>query len=381
MSTLTVRKIDSSRDIETFIRVPSDLYCHDPQWVSPLHAEVRARLNPRRNPYFQHARAAMFLAERDGKAVGRITAQRCELAAKHQRPDDGHFGFYECEASEETSAALFHAAAGWLQEQGMKRMIGPFSLSIHEEAGLLVDGFHRPPFVFMGHNLPRYEQDFFASGLMKEIDLFAYHLDISKPYTERIARILSLTNRDSKIKLRNVDKHRIEQELGLLLEIFNEAWEGNWGHIPMTDDEVGELAKLVKRSFTTDAVLLAEIDDTVVGFIVVIPNLNEVTRDLQGRLLPFGWLKLLYRIRFTTIKSVRVPLMGIRKQFQNTRTGAAIAFSMIDRCRQTCLAKGVTRCEMSWILESNTAMRGILEASGSQLDKTYRIYSKILASQ
>ena len=379
MSTLVVRRIDSSRDIDSFIRFPAELYGHDPHWVAPLHAEIRARLSPQRNPYFQHARAAMFLAVRDGKAVGRITAQCCELAQKHQRPGDGHFGFYECEASQETSSALFSAASQWLQEQGMKRMTGPFSLSIHEEVGLLVDGFHRPPFVFMGHNLPRYEQDFLASGFAKEIDLFAYYLDISKPYTERINRILRLTNRDSKIKLRNVNKRRIGQEIGLLLEIFNEAWEDNWGHVPMTDGEVGELAKLVKRLFTTDAIVLAEIDGLVVGFIVVIPNLNEITRDLQGRLLPFGWLKLLYRIQFTPTGSVRVPLMGIRKQFQNTRTGAAIAFSMIDRCRQACLAKGVTHCEMSWILESNTAMRGILEASGSQLDKTYRIYSKTLA--
>jgi hypothetical protein len=378
MTTLVVRRIDSSRDIESFIRFPAELYDHDRHWVSPLYAEVRARLDPHRNPYFQHARAAMFLAERDGKAVGRITAQCCELAQQYHRPGDGHFGFYECEASEETSSALFDAASQWLVEQGMNQMTGPLSLSIHEEAGLLVDGFHRPPFVFMGHNLPRYEQDFLASGLVKEIDLFAYHLDISKPYPERINRILSLTNRDSKIKLRNVNKRRIGQELGLLLEIFNEAWEDNWGHVPMTDDEVGELAKLVKRLFTTDAILLAEIDSAVVGFIVVIPNLNQVTADLQGRLLPFNWLKLLYRIQFTSIGSVRVPLMGIRKQFQNTRTGAAIAFSMIDRCRQACLAKGVTHCEMSWILETNTAMRGILEASGSGLDKTYRIYSKML---
>ena len=378
MSTLVVRKIDSSRDIESFIRVPAELYDHDLNWVSPLHAEVRARLDPLRNPYFQHARAALFLAERDGKAVGRITAQCCELAQQHQRPGDGHFGFYECEASEETSSALFAAASRWLLEQGMTRMTGPFSLSIHEEVGLLVDGFHRPPFVFMGHHLPRYEQEFLAAGLVKEIDLFAYHLDISKPYPERIQRILALTNRDSKIKLRNVNKRRIVQELGLLLEIFNESWEDHWGHVPMTDGEVGELAKLVKRLFTTDAIVLAEIDGVVVGFIVVIPNLNEVTRDLKGHLLPFNWLKLLYRIQFTSISSVRVPLMGIRKQFQNTRTGAAIAFSMIDRCRQACLAKGVTHCEMSWILESNTAMRGILEASGSQLDKTYRIYSQPL---
>ncbi len=377
---LTVRQIESSKDIEVFLRLPWSLYANDPNWVPPLLAELRTRFNPRKNPYFQHAQAALFLAERDGKPVGRITAQVCQLAQKHQRAGDGHFGFFECEASQTTSDALFAAAGSWLSKRQMTRMVGPFNFSIYDEAGLLVDGFHRPPFIFMGHHLPSYDQLFWASGLAKEMDAYAYYLDIRQPYNERVNRLLRATSKNTNIQLRNVNRHRIDEDLGKLLEIFNEAWADNWGHVPMTEAEVHELAKLVKHLFNTDSVMLAEIDGEVVGFIVVIPNLNEMTRDLDGKLFPFGWLRLLYRIKFIQCHSVRMPLMGVRKKYQSTRAGAAIAFAMIDRCRQVNVAKGVTYCEMSWVLESNLSMRGILDTAGSKLDKTYRIYSKRLSA-
>ena len=377
---LAVRQIEISKDIEVFLRLPWSLYANDPNWVPPLLAELRKRFNPLKNPYFQHAQAALFLAERDGIPVGRITAQVCQLAQKHQRAGDGHFGFFECEASQTTSDALFDAAGSWLSEKKMTRMVGPFNFSIYDEAGLLVDGFHRPPFILMGHNLPYYNPLFLGSGLAKEIDVFAYLLDLRLPYPKRIQRVLQATSQNTNIHLRAVNKHRIEVDLGKLLEIFNESWADNWGHVPMTDAEVGELANMVKHLFYTDSVMLAEIDGDVVGFIVAIPNLNEMTRDLDGKLFPFGWLRLLYRIKFLKCRTIRVPLMGVSKKHQSTRTGASIVFAMIDRCRQANVAKGVTHCEMSWILESNLSMRGILDASESKLDKTYRIYTKTLSA-
>jgi hypothetical protein len=219
---------------------------------------------------------------------------------------------------------------------------------------------------------------FDAEGMTKEIDVYAYYLDISQPYPKRIDRIMRAANRDTRIQLRNVNKENLNAELLLLLELFNEAWGENWGHIPMTSAEVDDLAMLVRRLFSTDAVLLAEVDGECAGFIVAIPNLNELTTDFGGRLFPLNWLRLLYRLKSGQCTSVRVPLMGVARKFQNTRTGASIAFALIDRCRAANISKGVTHCEMSWILESNTAMRSILEASGSQLDKTYRLYSKAI---
>lgn len=380
MPSVTTRRVETSRDLRDFLNVPWSIYGNDSHWVPPMHAEVRTRLNPKRNPYFQHATAALFLAERDGQVVGRISAQICQLTQSHQGAGTGHFGFFESDDSPATAKALFDTAAQWLVEGGMKKMVGPFNLSIHEEAGLLVDGFHRPPYIFMTHNPPYYRTLFEGVGLHKEMDVFAYHLDITQSYPERIAKILKSAARNTSIRLRNVDKQNLESELGLLLELFNDSWSENWGHVPMTQGEVDDLAMLIRRLFSTDAVVLAEIEGSVAGFIVVIPNLNELTVDLDGKLFPLGWLRMLYRIKRTPCRSVRVPLMGISKQYQNTRTGAAIAFLMIDRCRTASVERGATHCEMSWILETNTAMKSILDASGSTLDKTYRLYSKTIAT-
>jgi len=378
ISDTITRRVANRRDRRAFLRMPWSIYQDDPHWVPPLLAEVRTRLNPRKNPYFEHAEAAMFLAEREGKIVGRISAQICQLAQVHQGAGTGHFGFFECEDRVETATALFDIAAKWLADAGMDRMVGPFNLSINEEAGLLIDGFHRPPYIFMSHNPAYYDALFVACGMAKETDVYAYHLDISKPYPQRLERILKAAKRNTQINLRNVDRQNLEAELGLLLELFNDSWSENWGHIPMTQGEVNDLAMLIRRLFSTDAVVLAEIDGKVVGFIVVIPNLNEFTADLNGKLFPWGWLRMLYRIKRTPCGSVRVPLMGVSREYQSTRTGAAIALTMIDRCRTASINNGATLCEMSWILESNRSMRSILDASGSTLDKTYRLYSRCI---
>ena len=364
--------------MSAFVKLPHSIYASDPHWVPPLDVEVRTRLNPKKNPYFEHATAAMWIAQRGDRTVGRISAQVCELTQVHQAPGTGHFGFFECENDQEIASALFDTAADWLRHQKMNQMVGPFNLSINEEAGLLVDGFHRPPFIFMSHNPAYYEELFRECGLEKEIDVYAYYLDISQPYPERLNRILRSAARDTRIQLRNVDKNSLEEELALLLELFNESWSDNWGHVPMTVAEINDLAMMVRRLFSTDSVVLADVDGECAGFIVVIPNLNELIADFGGKVFPINWLKLLYRIKSDKCTSVRVPLMGISRKFQNTRTGAAIAFSMIDRCRNASVATGAIHCEMSWILETNTAMRSILDASGSTLDKTYRLYSKPL---
>lgn len=378
---ITLQPVRSRKDLTAFIHLPRTLYRDDPNWVMPLETEVRIRLDPHRNPYFQHARAAYFLAYQNERVVGRISAQVCELTQLHQGQGTGHFGFFESIDSQACADALFQAAEEWLREQGMTRMVGPFNLSINEEAGLLIEGFHRPPFVFMCHNPPYYQALFDAAGMAKQIDVYAYLLDIVRSYPERLQRIMRAARRDSRIRLRSIRKENIEKELTQVLHLFNEAWSENWGHVPMTQAEVKDLAMLVRRVFSTDAVLLAEIDGECVGFIVAIANLNELTADFNGRLFPTNWLKLLYRIRKNKNQTVRVPLMGIARKYQHTRTAASIALSLIDRCRAECLQKGVTHCELSWILESNLAMRSILEALESELDKTYRLYARPISQR
>lgn len=380
VSTLRVRRVDAAKGMEQFIRVPWQLYADDPHWVPPLNLDLQARLSASRNPYFEHAEAAYFIAERDGKTVGRISAQVCQLAQQHHGEGTGHFGFFESEDSRDTARALFATAEEWLKSKGMRRLVGPFNLSINDEMGVLVDGFHRPAFAFMGHHRPYYDGLFVGEGFEKEKDVFAYYANLERPYPRRIERALGEVSRDPRVRVRPMDRGDIRREVRVMSEVFNDAWQGNWGHIPITHAEAEHLERTVRSYLGSDSVLFAEIDGRVVGFIVVLPNLNEFTRDLNGKLFPTGWVRLLWRMQFARCGSVRVPLMGLRREYQRSRCGAAVALKMIDQSRHNWLANGATFCELSWILEDNAPMRRILEALGYVRDKTYRVYSKPLCA-
>ena len=378
MSSVSIRRIEARPDIEAFVRVPWTLYAQDSHWVPPLLDELRTRLSAKKNPYFEHAEVAYFLAERDGECVGRISAQNCELVRQHHGRDTGHFGFFECIDSQETADALIQAASEWLKAKGLSRMLGPFSLSINDEVGMLVEGFDRAPSVFMGHHLPYYESLLHGAGFVKEMDAYAYTMDITHPYPDRVQRILGRAARDIDIRLHSMNRRHFARELDRLLKMFNEAWSDNWGYIPFTESEVEHLARNMGPLIRKDSVLLAEVDGQAAGFMVVLPNLNELIHDLDGKLFPVNWLKLLWRLNMDRCTGARVPLMGITKKYQRSRIGAAIALSMINRCRDNWLPRGITHCEMSWILENNEPMRRILEALEASRDKTYRIYSKAL---
>jgi hypothetical protein len=376
--TLNLRRVETRRDQERFLRLPWSLYAEDPAFCPPLLALLRDRLSPERNPYFRHAEVAYFLAERGGQAVGRISAQICQLAQKHHGHGTGHYGLFECENDPVTARALFDAAAGWLQAKGMSRMLGPFDLSINDEVGMLVAGFEYPPFVMMGHHRDYYAALLNDVGLSKAMDLFAYHLDISLPYTDRIQRIVNRSSRTNRIAIRQVARKDQDWALRQALEVFKDGWSENWGYLPPTEAEVERLIHQLRPLLGRGLVALAEVDDELAGVMVVLPNLYEWIGDLDGRLWPVGWLWLLWRLRYASFDSVRVPLMGIRKRFHDSRIGAAVALSMIDYCRAHFLPKGVTQCEMSWILESNAAMRSILNAAGCEPYKRYRVYSKFI---
>jgi len=378
MTSLRIRQVEGHRDRERFLHVPWSLYANDPAWVPPLLTQLRERLSRRRNPYFEHADAAYFLAERDGRAVGRVSAQVCDLVQKYQGPGTGHFGMFECEDSQETANALFAAGEGWLRERKMKRILGPVDFSINDEIGMLVDGFDRAPCVMMGHHLPYYLPLMEQAGFDKEIDLFAYFKDVTKPFSSRIEKIMRWASSGISMNIRIVAKKDYDRELRLVLDLFREAWSDNWGYVPPTVAEVDHLIDQMRLVLDRGAVIVADIDGELSGFIVVLPDVNEFLRDLNGRLLPLGWLRLLMRLKFSQCDTVRVPLMGIRKRFQRTRAGAALALALIKACRDEFLPRGVTHCEMSWILENNSPMRGILETAGCERDKVYRVFSKDL---
>ncbi len=375
---LNVRQVKTLRDRQRFIEVPWSLYSDDPHWVPPLRSLLRDRLSARKNPYYRHAEVACFLAEDCGQVVGRISAQVCQLVQTHQGEGTGHYGMFECENRPATAKALFDAAEGWLQRKGMTRMLGPFDLSINDEVGMLVDGFDHPPFLMMGHHQEYYADMLEVLGLRKEIDLYAYRLDITSPYASRIERIVGRASEHSPFVIQSIERKDHEQALRQVLDIFRDGWFDNWGYVPPTGAEVDHLINQMRPLLDRGLVILAEVDGETAGFMIVLPNLNEFIADLNGRLLPTGWIRLLWRLRHAPFQSIRVPLMGIRKRYQNTRAGAIMALSMIDQCRSRFLPQGVTDCEMSWILESNAAMRGILRAAQCEPYKCYRIFSKTL---
>jgi hypothetical protein len=377
---LVIREVQSRSDIESFIRVPWPIYSTDQYWVPPLRAHLRDCLNRTKNPYFEHAEAAFFLAQRGDRVVGRISAQVCQLAQRYHGRGTGHFGFFECEDQPEDAAGLFQAAENWLASRGMTRLMGPFSLSINDEVGTLVNGFHRAPSVLMGHHRPYYDGLIRSAGFAKEMDLYSYQLDDNNSHRDRLHRILNRFPKD-RFTLRSVDRSETEEALRHVLDVFRESWTDNWGYIPPTDAEVDYLVRSIDPLIQRGLVILGEIDGELAGMMVTLPNLNESIADLDGKLFPSGWLRLLWRLKFHRFQSVRVPLLGLRKKHHRTRTGMALALAMIERSHRTFVDQGVQQCEMSWILENNASMRGIIETLGSSVDKTYRIYAKELVPQ
>jgi len=372
---IRILPVENKKDLRRFIRVPWPIYADDPRWIPPLVIERAEHLSPK-NPYFEHASWQAWMAVRGERPVGRISAQVDQLRLEKFQDATGSFGFLEAEDDPETFAALTETAGDWLRQRGMQRIQGPFNLSINDECGMLVEGFETPPSVMMGHARPYYVERLEALGFSKAKDLFAYRI-----YTDFIVprAMKKLTARTSgRIVTRPLEKSRLKEDLAVLHELFNDAWSDNWGFVPFTQAEFDELGKNLSHLVDGDYIQIAELDGEPAAMIVALPNLNEAARDLDGRLLPLGWLKLLWRLKRHRLKTARITLMGVRKNVQNSLVGMALAYAVIDAVRLAIIDHGVKEVEMSWILEENTGMRNIIESLGSEAYKRYRIYQKDL---
>lgn len=367
-------RVSDSRDLRRFIRVPLSVYADDPTWVPHLLLERREQFS-HRNPYFAHGRCCLWLAYRGTRPVGRISAQIDELHAGRYRDATGFFGFLEAENEAGTFHRLLSTAEVWLRDQGMLRIRGPFNFSINQECGLLVDGYDTPPMIMMGHSRPYYAARLTAEGYQGVKDLLAYRLSAHFSPPEFMKAVLSKAA--GRARVRPLDKSRLNEDLEIIKDIFEDAWSTNWGFIPFTKDEVRHLGYNLRLLVDDDAVQIAEVDGLPAAMIVALPNLNEAIRDLQGRLLPFGWLKLLWRLKVKSPKTARVVMMGVRKRFQRSPLGAALAFLLIDAVRCYGIRRGVQEVELSWILEDNMPMRNILTMVGGVPYKRYRIYEKV----
>jgi len=370
--------VETSAELDRFIALPDRINAGDPNYITPLRMERRDALSPKKNPFFAHADVQLWLATRDGRDVGRISAQIDHLAPPSPDGPDGHFGLICAEEDPTIFAALFDMAEAWLKARGCRRALGPFNLSINEEVGLLIDGFDTPPMVMMGHDPAYAATRIEALGYAKAKDVHAYTSsfdeDLPSPVTRRVRR-----GPPPGLVLRPLDMKHYDAEVDALTGILNDAWSGNWGFTPVTEAETRQLATALKPVIDPRLTWFAEIDGDVAGFVVLLPNVNEAIADLRGRLLPFGWAKLLWRLKVRRVTTVRIPLMGVKRRYARTQKGIMAPFHLMHIARNQARALGYQRCEMSWILEDNGPMRAILEALGARIYKTYRIYQKTLA--
>ncbi|MFD1951261.1 N-acetyltransferase [Sphingomonas arantia] len=376
-----ITEVRTRSEWAAFIDLPFRLYANDPAWIPPLKVEVKALLTPGENPWFEHATAAFLIARRGTRVTGRISAQVDKLvqampSEQGGGSEVGHWGMFEAEDAE-TAAALIAAAEDWLRRRGIRHAMGPFSLSVWDEPGLLVDGFDQSPTVMMGHHLPTYEGYITAAGYTGVKDLYCYELSIVEDMPPLIQRIVASGERNARIRVRKVDKTKFAQEAAIILGILNDAWSDNWGYVPLTDSEIAYAGKKLKTVVFNDLIMIAEVEGEPVAFMMTLPDLNELTADLNGRLFPFGFAKLLWRLRKPQVRTMRVPLMGVVKRMQATRLASQLAFMMIEYIRRASVANyGATRSEIGWILEDNQGMRSIADALKTRINKTYRIYER-----
>ncbi|KQX17796.1 MULTISPECIES: GNAT family N-acetyltransferase [unclassified Sphingomonas] len=380
---LLIRPAAGKADRKRFVELAFTLNAGDPNWVPPLRMEALELITPGKNPFYEHADQQLFLAERGGKLVGRISAHIDHLwlsmpVEQGGGPGIGNWGLLEA-ADQEIATALIARAEQWLRDQGMTSVMAPLSCSIWEEPGLLVQGHDHPPTVMMGHHNAAYQGWVEPLGYKGIKDLLCYELDITGDFPPLVQRIVSSGERNSRIHIRKVDKSRFDEEAALILSILNDAWSDNWGFVPITPSEIAYTGKKLKPVVFEDLIRVAEVDGEPVAFMMTLPDLNELTADLDGRLFPFGWAKLLLRLRKPQVKTMRVPLMGVVKKLQATRLASQLAFMMIEYIRRDSIANyGASRSEIGWILEDNQGMRSIAETIDSRINKVYRIYAKDL---
>ncbi len=371
-----VRPVASRRELKAFMRLPWRLYRNEPNWVPPLLMDLRKRLDRKRNPFFEHAEAEYFLAWRDGRAVGRITAQVDRNFNEFQGNDWGLFGFFECEQDPEAAQALIDAAAQWLRDRGRDRMVGPMDFTTNDECGLLIEGHDRTPIIFTPWQHPYYQGLLEGTGLTKAMDAFMWELYVSE--RERVHpaiwEMAAKVQSEHGITVRPMRKRDLEAEVGRFLEVYNAAWERNWGFVPLTEEEVRHYAKDLKPVLDENWAMIAEArDGTVVGAALTLPDFNQVLAHLNGRLLPFGWLKALYWRR--KVDRVRVFALGVKREYQHTGVAARMYELHFDSAERTPQKGG----ETGWILETNTAMNRAMEGMGGEITRRYRFYEKSLA--
>ena len=375
---IVVRDVVSKADRDKFLALPLKVSADDPMFVPQLFFERREHINSKKNPFFEHADVQLFLAERDGEVVGRISAQVNHLHLERYGDATGQFGFLDAIDDPEVFRVLLDHAADWLGKRGIKRMQGPFSFSINEEAGVLIDGFDTPPAIMMPHNWPYYQRHMETAGLQKAKDLIAYDFDGLFDRPRAIELIASKAKKSGDLSVRPLSKKHMARDLNIIIDIFNDAWSKNWNFVPMTKAEITALGETLRFLVKEDYIAIASFKGEPAAMAVTLPDINDWIKDLKGRLLPFGWAKVLWELYGKTPKAMRMPLMGVKKKFHGSPVGSALALVVIEQLFRYHKARGVKRGELSWVLEDNMPTRKVIENLSGKPYKTYRIYERAI---
>ncbi len=379
MASISVEEVSGPSGRRDFIRAGKVAYAGDPHYIAPLEYEVGARLDPAANPALMGADVALFIAKKDGAVAGRISAFVNPLHLERYNDGAGHFGFLDAIDDAEVFAALLKSAEDFFRARGLTKSAGPFSFSVNEECGLLISGFDAPPYIMMPHGRPWYAPHVEAAGYAKAMDMHALRYIPRRQFIpEKRMKFIERALSSPKVSIRNIDFRRFDEEIATLVDIYKDAWSDNWGFIPMTEAQIAHMAKELRPIIEPYNIIFCELDGEPVAFGLVLPNVMQAIRDFDGKLLPFNWAKLLWRLKVKKLPEARMPLMGVRKKLHGKPLGAAFAYKIIEMVNSANMDNGVISSELSWILETNTDMLTMLTDMGGEIYKTYRIYEREL---
>jgi hypothetical protein len=378
MASVSIRPVRTRRELKRFVKVPFRLHRESEQWVPPLVFERMQFLDRRKNPWFEHGEAEFFLAERDGKAVGRISAHLDRRWDEFQGGKDAMFGFFEGAEDPEVVRALFEAATGWAVARGRERLLGPMDFTTNDEIGILIEGFERRPMILEPWHPPYYQRLIEAEGFGKAMDVLMWELRMGElkegeRFDPSIHEAAEKALRDEGITIRNMRKRDMAGEVRRFMDVYNEAWGDNWGFVPITDAEVEFQAKNLKQVLDEEWTFMAEKDGEVVGAALTLPDINQVMAGLNGRLLPFGWAKFLLDKR--KIDRLRVFALGVKHDYRHTGVAAGLYLEHVKMAAQP---DKIHWGEMGWILETNKPMNRAMEGMGGKIVKKYRLYERSL---
>ncbi|MDD5039571.1 MAG: GNAT family N-acetyltransferase [Patescibacteria group bacterium] len=366
---VTIKEINTPDEIKQFVMFPWRIYANDPNWVPPLIGEQRAFFNPEKNPYYRHSKVLLLMAYRGNEPVGRLSVHENTLHVKKYNEKVGFFGFFECIDDFEVAKALFDYAKIWLKKLGYEKMRGPANFSVNGEYSLLVKGFDSPPAIMMTYNPPYYETLLTQYGFQTSQEMYAYQMYTEAGLPEDVLkRAAEAERKHPEFIVRKMSKLHLDRETKIVQEIYNEAWNENWGAIWFSDEEIKALAKQLVLIIDEDIAFIGEVNGKPIGFSLSIPDANQALRVANGRLFPWGLMKMLWAKRH--IKNVRVLVMGVLKAYRHQ--GLDTVF--YKKTYEEGLKKGYHAAEGSLVNESNTPMRRVLEKLGAKIYKTYRMY-------